>query len=146
MKSPFNKGTCLQVCNFIKETPTLVPSCEYCEIFKNIGFEESLRTVASRPGTDVLSLYCFFKKGLDKSKLCLVPSITKEICSYSLGLGQQPLIALRIQNFHESISINHKIIGNFFNSKLFLQYCQKLQIRQKIRTNFNLTTDPVIPA
>ena len=136
MKSLFNKDTGLQVCNFIKAIPTLVPSCEYCEIFKNICFEESLRTVASRPGTDVLSLYCFLKKGLDKFNQCLVPSITKNISSYSLGLGQQPLIALPIQNFHESISINHKIIGNFFNSKLFPQYCQKLHIRQKNQGKF----------
>ena len=41
----FNKITGLEVCNFIrKETPTQVFSCEYCEIFKNIDFEEHQQT------------------------------------------------------------------------------------------------------
>ena len=31
---------------FIKETPTQVFPCEYCEIFKNTYFEEHLRTAA----------------------------------------------------------------------------------------------------
>ena len=31
----------------LKETPTKVLSCEYCEIFKNTHFKESLRTNAS---------------------------------------------------------------------------------------------------
>ena len=34
---------------------------------------------------------------------CLVPSITKKVDSYLFVLGQQPLIALQIQTFHESI-------------------------------------------
>ena len=31
----------------LKETPTKVLSCEYCEIFKNTHFKESLQTNAS---------------------------------------------------------------------------------------------------
>ena len=38
----------LHTCNFIKETPTQVLSCEYSEIFKNAYFEEHLRATASR--------------------------------------------------------------------------------------------------
>ena len=52
----------------------------------------------------------------------LVPSITKKIqFSIADSDGQQPIIALQIQNFNSSISMNLKIIRNFFNSKLFLQ-------------------------
>ena len=51
---------------------------------------------------------------------CLVPSITKEVISYSLVVVQQALIALQIQNVHESISIYLKINRNFFNSEIFL--------------------------
>ena len=32
---------------YLKETPTLTFSCEYCEIFKNTYFGEHLRTTAS---------------------------------------------------------------------------------------------------
>ena len=32
---------------YLKETPTLVFPCEYCEIFKNTNFEEHLQTAAS---------------------------------------------------------------------------------------------------
>ena len=31
---------------YYKETPPQVFSCEYCEIFKNIDFEEHLQTAA----------------------------------------------------------------------------------------------------
>ena len=41
---------------------------------------------------------------------CLVPSITKKVISYTLVLGQQPLIALKMQNYHY-IS---KLIETFF--------------------------------
>ena len=50
-ESSFNNGvlkefpifTCgLQACNFVKETPAQVFSCEYCEIFKSTYFEEHL--------------------------------------------------------------------------------------------------------
>ena len=37
----------------------------------------------------------------------------KTIISYSLVLGQQPLIAFQIQNFQKSIPIYLKIIRNF---------------------------------
>ena len=59
----------------------------------------------------------------------LVPYITKKVNSYSLVLGQQALIALQIQSFHESISIYLVIDKNIFNLKLFLQLFQKIQIR-----------------
>ena len=57
----------------------------------------------------------------------LVPYITKKVNSYSLVLGQQALIALQIQSFHESISIYLTIDKNIFNLKLFLQLFQKIQ-------------------
>ena len=60
---------------------------------------------------------------------CLVPYITKKVNSYSLVLGQQALIALQTQSFHESISIYLTIDKNIFNLKLFLQLFQKIQIR-----------------
>ena len=37
----------LQACNYIKNIPVQVFSSEYCEIFKNIYFEEHLLTDAS---------------------------------------------------------------------------------------------------
>ena len=37
----------LQVCNFIKESPTQVFSCEYFQIFKNTFFAEHLWETAS---------------------------------------------------------------------------------------------------
>ena len=52
------------------------------------------------PGIDVLSTYCFFFKRFDKLSQCRIPSITKKVNSYSLVLGQQPFIALQIQNFY----------------------------------------------
>ena len=42
----------------------------------------------------------FFLKRFDMPNKCLVPSITKNVISYSLALGQQLLIAPQIQNFH----------------------------------------------
>ena len=53
-----------------------------------------------RRGTDVLSLYCLLKKTFDMVSQCLVPYIGKKVNSYSFFLGQQPSIALQIQNFH----------------------------------------------
>ena len=47
--SLFNKVAGLKACNFIKETPTQVVFCEYCEIFKNTYFEEHLQMAASEP-------------------------------------------------------------------------------------------------
>ena len=41
-----------------------------------------------------------FKKRFDMLSQSILPSITKKVNSYSLDLGQQPLIALQIQNFH----------------------------------------------
>ena len=35
--------------NKLKETPTQVVFCEYCEIFKNTYFEEKLQIAASEP-------------------------------------------------------------------------------------------------
>ena len=40
----------------LKETLTQVPSCEYCEFFKNTYFEEHLRAAAS----ELSALACFF--------------------------------------------------------------------------------------
>ena len=37
----------IQSASFLKETPTQVLPCEVCETFKNIYFEEHLRTAAS---------------------------------------------------------------------------------------------------
>ena len=51
---------------------------------------------------------------------CLVPSITKKVISYSLVLGQQPLIALQIEYFHLGISMYPKTNKKDFNSKAFL--------------------------
>ena len=50
----------------------------------------------------------------------IVPSTTKKAFAYLLVLRQQPLIVLPIQIFQQSISIYLKMIGNFFNSKVFL--------------------------
>ena len=73
---------------------------------------------------------------------CLVSSITKKVNSYSFVLGQQPFIALQIQNFHKCILMYPKIDKKNFDWKLFLQQCQKIQIRQKkTGANFDLTTD-----
>ena len=47
LKSLFNKVAGLKACNFIKETPTQVFSCEIWEIFKNTYFAEDLQTTAS---------------------------------------------------------------------------------------------------
>ena len=48
MEYLFTKVPGLKACDLIKnKTPTQVFFCEYCEIFKNIHFEEHLRTAAS---------------------------------------------------------------------------------------------------
>ena len=54
-----------------------------------------------------------FLKRFDMLRQCLVPSITKKVNSYSLVLGQQPLIALQIQNFHYSLLMNPTIYKTF---------------------------------
>ena len=50
---------------------------------------------------EVLTSFQFnvFLKRFDMLSQCLVPSITKNINSYSLALGQQPLLARQIQKF-----------------------------------------------
>ena len=49
LESLFSEVTGLRAWNFIlKKTPTEVFSCEICEIFKNIYFEEHLRTTTSK--------------------------------------------------------------------------------------------------
>ena len=58
--------------------------------------EYTIRTISQ--STEVLSLYCFFKKVMLSQ--CLVPYITMKVNSYSMVLRQQPLAALQIQNFH----------------------------------------------
>ena len=47
LESLFDKVAVLQPIDFIKETPTQVFSCEYCEILKSIYFEKHLQTTAS---------------------------------------------------------------------------------------------------
>ena len=47
LESLFIKVTVLRACNFIKETPTQVFSCEFCQLFKNIYLIEDLQTVGS---------------------------------------------------------------------------------------------------
>ena len=54
LESLLNKAAGLQACNFTKETPTQVFSCEIYEIFKNTYFEEYLRMTAS-----VVSFSCY---------------------------------------------------------------------------------------
>ena len=74
-ESLFVKVVGLQVCNFIKETPTLVFFCEYCEIFKNIYFEKHLRTTASvnsRAAVFQESLALPFKQNTLTSGICIM--------------------------------------------------------------------------
>ena len=59
----FNKVVVLRACNFVKETPTQMLSCEICEIFKNSYFEEHLWTTASKlilKGTQTQMFSCEF--------------------------------------------------------------------------------------
>ena len=57
-------------------------------------------------------------------------------------LGQQPLIALQIQNFLYSISIYPKINRNLFLIKNYLcRNTKKYKQDKKTVTNFGLTTD-----
>ena len=52
LESLFDKVAGLRSCNFIKKRLlTQVFSCEICEIFKNIYFEEHLRMTASKDST-----------------------------------------------------------------------------------------------
>ena len=65
----FTKVAGLKACDLIKnKTPTQVFFCEYCEIFKNIHFEEHLRTAAS--GT-----LCLFDSGFEKTQGSILYSI-----------------------------------------------------------------------
>ena len=41
----------------LRETPTQVISCEYCEIFKKIDFEEHLRMAASSDSRTLVNTY-----------------------------------------------------------------------------------------
>ena len=52
----FNKVVGLQACKLEKEIPTQVFSGEYCEIFKNIYFQEYLRMAVSINGYFTTSL------------------------------------------------------------------------------------------
>ena len=42
LESLFSEVAGLKACNFIKDTPTQVFSCEYFKIFKNIFFDRAL--------------------------------------------------------------------------------------------------------
>ena len=53
LESLFNKVAGLKACNYIKETPTQVFSCEYYKIFKNTYFEKHLRAAA--PDADIIN-------------------------------------------------------------------------------------------
>ena len=64
----------------------------WTKLLKSLLLAKYLRSVAA-PLT-------FCKKWSDILSQCLVPFISRQIISYSLFLGQQPLIALQIQNFH----------------------------------------------
>ena len=55
----------------------------------------------------------------------LVSSITKKVNSYLLVLGQQPLIALQIQNFHQSTSMYPKIKETFLIQNYFYRNVKK---------------------
>ena len=44
LESLFKNVADLSICNFIKETPTQVCSCEYCKIFNTTYFEKHLQT------------------------------------------------------------------------------------------------------
>ena len=69
MEYLFAKVAGLKVCDLLKnKTSTQVFSCEYCEIFKNIHFEEHLRTAAS--GT-----LCLFYSGFEKTQGSIFYSI-----------------------------------------------------------------------
>ena len=69
MEYLFTKVPGLKACDLIKnKTPTQVFFCEYCEIFKNIHFEEHLRTAAS--GT-----LCLFDSGFEKTQGSIFYSI-----------------------------------------------------------------------
>ena len=60
LESPFNKIAGSQL--YLKETPTKVFSCDYCEVFKSNYFEEHLRTAASEKiQTRFSSSACIFK-------------------------------------------------------------------------------------
>ena len=61
-----------------------------------------------------------------------------------LSFGQQPLIALQIQNFQQSISVYLKIIGNVLIRNYSWSNVNKIQIRQITGTNFDLTTNFLI--
>ena len=47
MESVINNAAVFHSCNFIKDTPTQVFSCEYCEIFKNSFFNRAPLLTAS---------------------------------------------------------------------------------------------------
>ena len=61
LKSLFHKVTGLKTYIFIKETPTQVFYCEYCEIFKNTYFKEHLSTNASEEITFSLNIKVFYR-------------------------------------------------------------------------------------
>ena len=50
LKSLFNKVGSLQGCIYLKDTPTQMFPCEYCETPKNTHSEEHPRTAAPREG------------------------------------------------------------------------------------------------
>ena len=72
---------------------------------------------------------------------CLVPSITKKVISYSLVLGQQPLIALQIQIFFEVFQYILKSTETFLTQRYFYNNPKNTNKTKKTGTNCNLTVD-----
>ena len=71
---------------------------------------------------------------------CPVPSITKNIFSYLMALGQQPLTALQIQIFHYVL----KYTETFFISKLLILMPKNTNKTKQTEKKINRTTDSLI--
>ena len=75
---------------------------------------------------------------------CPVPSITKNIFSYLMALGQQPLIALQIQIFHYILKYILKSTETFFISKLLILMPKNTNKTKQTEKKINRTTDSLI--
>ena len=76
---------------------------------------------------------------------CRVLSITKKVISYLLVLGQQPLMALQIQDLSiKCFNYTSKSPETLLTQTIFVVMSRNTNKVEKTGTNFDLTTDSSI--
>ena len=124
LESLINNAAGLHSCNFIKETPTQVFSCEYCEIFKNSFYYRAPLVTASVLWT-ITMLNCNLVLGNLRTMNNL--NITN-IFSDGMLYGKRQLLLLSQSRFKQLLSASltdlniNSTYANLFQHFLFPRF------------------------